>query len=295
MLSDNNFVFEPLPHLNARAAEALLLPAGSGPVRKIFMPLSRPAECGTTSADRIWRSAWPDREASLNGFLAGRCNVGSGLYTRPCDLWAAYLAWSDETKVCPVPRKLFRRLLSHRGFLYSHSRRLDGKQARTIEGVALCEIGDTGAARRLEVGIGEETVFGPFHYLHCTTDEAERDLIPQSVLRALDDVSAGSAPGLEWRQNAIHHLMEFFRSACTLRGGLSVRGTELARVYERWTKTSGFRYALGRRALAELLEDSGFRQSRSIRINGKQARVWVGIALRKGRHKDRCGRDGVTM
>lgn len=87
--------------------------------------------------ERSNRPIEPDESGYVVRFLVERCDTGPELWSRPPQLWAAYVEWCDLVKLEHVERPLFFSVLFRRGFRPKRSRRIDGKKARTIEGIAL--------------------------------------------------------------------------------------------------------------------------------------------------------------
>jgi P4 family phage/plasmid primase-like protien len=96
--------------------------------------------------------------------------------------------------------------------------------------------------------------------------------------RGLCDPPEVREAGQEWREHD-DPLKDFIEDCCHVDSGAFVKATDLTAAYERWAKQTRERFPLGREGLAERLHAKGFEQSRSRRIDGKQARTWEGIEL----------------
>jgi P4 family phage/plasmid primase-like protien len=81
---------------------------------------------------------WREHDDPLKEFLEDCCEMGEELFTRATDLGTAYELWcKDNRERFPVGRESFNERLMAKGFVQSRGRRIDGKQARAWEGVAL--------------------------------------------------------------------------------------------------------------------------------------------------------------
>ncbi|MCU1324665.1 MAG: hypothetical protein JWN34_35 [Bryobacterales bacterium] len=133
-----------------------------------------------------------------------------------------------------------------------------------------------------------------------TVSEADKDLDLPNKLRAemagilawavrgcvdwkrngLGDPPEVASAGEEWREHD-DPLKEFLDDYCLLdEEELYIKASELGQAYEYWAKQNRERYPLGREAFNERLQAKGLKQSRSRRIDGKQARAWEGINIR---------------
>ena len=132
-----------------------------------------------------------------------------------------------------------------------------------------------------------------------TVSEEEKDLQLPAKLRAempgilawavagcglwfregLGDPPEVSEAGQEWREHD-DPLKEFIDDCCLLNEDRFVKASELGLAYEWWAKQNRERYPLGRESFNERLQAKGLKQSRSRRIDSKQARAWEGIELR---------------
>lgn len=75
-------------------------------------------------------------------FIHNRCETGPGKWARFDDLWEAYLDYVRADKIMwrtRLGRLAFFQVLQAAGFRHSRSRRVNGKQRRTIEGIRLIE------------------------------------------------------------------------------------------------------------------------------------------------------------
>lgn len=95
----------------------------------------------------------------------------------------------------------------------------------------------------------------------------------------LGDPPEVTSAGQEWREHD-DPLKEFLDDCCEVNPESFVRASDLAAGYEWWAKQNRERYPLGREAFSERLQSKGFSQSRSRRIDNKQARTWEGIELK---------------
>ena len=95
----------------------------------------------------------------------------------------------------------------------------------------------------------------------------------------LGDPPEVSNAGQEWREHD-DPLKEFLDDCCEIDPALFVKASDLAAGYEWWAKQNRERYPLGREAFTDRLQSKKFEQSRSRRIDGKQARTWEGIELK---------------
>ena len=95
----------------------------------------------------------------------------------------------------------------------------------------------------------------------------------------LGDPPEVSSAGIVWREHD-DPLKEFLEDCCEIGDDLFVRASDLAAGYEWWAKQNRERYPLGREGFNERIQSKGFTQSRSRRIDGRQARTWEGIELK---------------
>jgi hypothetical protein len=74
----------------------------------------------------------------LKDFLEVCCEERRNLYSTVCDLMTAYLWWAEQNEDhYPLRREEFAEQLMMKGFRQNRSRRLDGMQCRTWEGLTL--------------------------------------------------------------------------------------------------------------------------------------------------------------
>ena len=88
-----------------------------------------------------------------------------------------------------------------------------------------------------------------------------------------------SAASQEWREHD-DPLKEFLEDYCELVEGAYIRTADLVGGYEYWCRQNNEKHPLGREGFADRLYAKKFKQSRSHRIDGKQARTWEGIQLK---------------
>jgi P4 family phage/plasmid primase-like protien len=81
---------------------------------------------------------WREHDDPLKEFLDDCCEKGDELFIRASDLAAGYDHWAKQARErYPLGREAFNERLQAKGFKQSRSRRIDGKQTRTWEGIEL--------------------------------------------------------------------------------------------------------------------------------------------------------------
>ena len=82
---------------------------------------------------------YPHRLVAVSDFIVEQCRTGSSLWVRSVELYSSYVRWCGDRHEIALDRKAFRDGMEALGFQASRSRRLNGTQARTFEGVAPVE------------------------------------------------------------------------------------------------------------------------------------------------------------
>ncbi len=72
-------------------------------------------------------------------------------------------------------------------------------------------------------------------------------------------------------------LQDFLEEVCTVEGGAKVSKTDLFEAYSGWSKSSGERYHLGKKAFSQALLQRGFDEFRE--TSGGRKSYWMGIGL----------------
>ena len=98
----------------------------------------------TLAAEAPARTEKPGRDR-VKSFLDAHCRATRDAYIRTTALYQGYRAWCVAHAVRPIPSGKFERRLMAQGYQYSRSRRIQGKQARTWEGLTMRTGRNTGA------------------------------------------------------------------------------------------------------------------------------------------------------
>jgi P4 family phage/plasmid primase-like protien len=94
--------------------------------------LGDPPEVSSAGAE------WREHDDPLKEFIDDCCELGPGAYVRAQDLAAGYELWAKQNRErYPLGREAFNERLLAKGFKQSRSRRVEGKQLRTWEGIEL--------------------------------------------------------------------------------------------------------------------------------------------------------------
>jgi P4 family phage/plasmid primase-like protien len=97
--------------------------------------LGEPPE--VSDANTLWR----EEDDPLKEFLEDACEVGEEYFCRVSEMVAAYEWWAKSNgEKFPLGRKDFNARLIAKGFTQLRSRRIDGEQARTWEGVKVRDV-----------------------------------------------------------------------------------------------------------------------------------------------------------
>jgi len=72
-------------------------------------------------------------------------------------------------------------------------------------------------------------------------------------------------------------LQDFLEEVCTVDSGAKVSKTDLFEAYSGWSKSSGERYHLGKKAFSQALLQRGFDEFRE--TSGGRKSYWMGIGL----------------
>ena len=97
--------------------------------------LGEPPE--VSDANTLWR----EEDDPLKEFLEDTCDVGEEYFCRVGDMAAVYEWWAKSNgEKFPLGRKDFNARLIAKGFTQLRSRRIDGEQARTWEGVKVRDV-----------------------------------------------------------------------------------------------------------------------------------------------------------